>query len=245
MSENLVIVSTIEDVKQRYGIKSNELCLPIISPSILSGGDQAWVITSKNPRTLQSMNFGFTSHRSKTRTDLLNLRTDDFEKEDDDMEYDRLMNIFINRQLIQSLNAFRCVVMVDAFLVTSPDNRIYLIHMQNHERPFAIAGIYDHWKDQLTDKFLTGFTIITAESNPMLKRIGIDHMPAILTKNKVFDWLDLNKRMAQILPFLHTFPDETMNGYPVSSHIYSGQTTGQILNPIGQKLKPDQVKLPK
>ena len=245
MSENLVIVSSIEDVKKRYNIKSNELCLPIKSPSILSGGDQAWVVTSKNPRTLQSMDFGFTSHQSKTRTDLLNLRTDDSEKEDDDMEYDRLMNIFINRQFIQSLNAFRCVVMVDAFLVTSPDNEIYLIHMQNHERPFAIAGIYDHWKDPQTDKFTTGFTIITAEANPMLKRIGIDHMPVILINNKVFDWLDLNKRMTQILPFLHTFPDENMNGYPVSSHIYSGQPTRQNLNPIGQKLKPDQVKLPK
>lgn len=99
------------------------------------------------------------------------------------------------------------------------------MHMQNHERPFAIAGIYDHWKDPQTDKFRTGFTITTAASNPMLKRIGIDHMPVILTNKKVFDWLDLNKRMTQILPFLNTFSDETMNGYPVSRHVYSGQLT--------------------
>jgi len=245
MCENLVIVSTIEDIKKRYNVKSDEFCRPIKSPSILSSGDQAWVITSKDPRTLRSMNFGFTSHRSETKTDLLNVKTEDVNKEDTDNEYDRLMGIFLKPHFSEPISSFRCVVMVDAFLVTTPEDEIYLIHMQNQERPFALAGIFDHWQDPKTGVYSTGFTIITAEANPMLRRIGVGSMPVIIAQRKVFDWLDLSLRKVNVMAFLHTFPDETMNGYPVSSHIYSSQLTRQHLNPIGQKLKPDNAKLHK
>ena len=62
MSENLVIVSKVEDVKRRNNLKANELCGTVKTPSIVSGGDLTWVITSKDPTTLQTMSFGFTPH---------------------------------------------------------------------------------------------------------------------------------------------------------------------------------------
>ena len=145
MSENFVIVSKVEDVKRRTNLKADELCGTVKTPSIVSGGDLAWVITSKEPTILQTMRFGFTPHRSETRIDMLNKRTDTVSREDDDSEYDRLMYIFMKPDFSESINLMRCVVMVDAFLVTSPDNTNYLIYMQNKERPFALAGLYDRW----------------------------------------------------------------------------------------------------
>lgn len=245
MCENLVIVSTIEDVKKRYNVKSDESCLAVQSPSILSGGDLAWVITSKDPRTVKSMKFGFTSHRSEIRTDTLNVKTEDVNNQDKDNEYDRLMGIFMKPHLSEPISSFRCVAMVDAFLVTTPEDETYLIHMQNQERLFALAGIFDHWQDPKSGAYSTGFTIITAEANPMLRRIGIENMPVIINQRKVFDWLDLRLRKVNVMAYLQTYPDETMNGYPVSSRIFSAQLSRQNLNPIGQKLKPDQAKLPK
>ena len=44
MSENLVIVSKVEDVKRRTNLKANELCGTVKTPSIVSGGDLGWVI---------------------------------------------------------------------------------------------------------------------------------------------------------------------------------------------------------
>ena len=44
MIENLVIVSKVEDVKRRTNLKANELCGTVKTPSIVSGGDLAWVI---------------------------------------------------------------------------------------------------------------------------------------------------------------------------------------------------------
>jgi len=81
MSENFVIVSTTEQAKIRYKLQSTEFALPIPRPSIISGGDKAWVITANSPDTLQSMKFGFTNEYAKQRIDLLNLRTDQVERD--------------------------------------------------------------------------------------------------------------------------------------------------------------------
>ena len=240
MSENFVIVSNQGLALSRYNLRSNEFCFPIHSPSIISGGDKAWVITSRSPDTLQSMKFGYTSEFSKKRIDLLNMRTDHVRLEEDEQEYDRLMRV-IKPEFAASFSSYRCAVLVDAFIATSPDNNNYVIHMQNKERPFAIAGIYANWLNPETNLYDTGFCIITVASNPMLGRIGVEHMPVILTPQNVTKWLDLRQDRRVYLPLIHTFPDDLMNGYPVSGKVFSPNLTNDILQPIGQKLKPDQV----
>ena len=240
MSENLVIVSTKEQAKIRYKLQSVEFALPIPKPSVISGGDKAWVLTSKSPETLQSMKFGYTNEYAKQRMDLLNLRTDQIEREDDEQEYDRLWRSLGKVQFAEAMHRLRCVVLVDAFLVTSPDNTTNLIHMQNQERPFAIAGIYSNWLNFNTGLYETGFTIITAAANPMLKRIGVDHMPVILTQQNVSVWLDLNTDQRKLYSLIHTFPDDLMNGYPVSGKIFLTPVTTKELQPIGEKLNKDQ-----
>ena len=169
---------------------------------------------------------------------MLNKRTDTISREDDDSEYDRLMDIFLKPDFSEPINLMRCVVMVDAFLVTSPDNTNYLIHMQNKERPFALAGLYDRWQDPKTGVYSTGFTILTAASNPMIARIGVDQMPVIIALKNALKWLDVKTERRHYIPLIHTFPDNVMNGYPVSSKIFSGQLTNKLLQPIGSKLKP-------
>jgi len=186
------------------------------------------------------MKFGYTSELSKKRMDLLNMRTDNLERDEDEGEYDRLMRV-IKPEFASSFHSYRCAVLVDAFIVTSPDNNNYLIHMQNKERPFAIAGIYANWLNPETNLYETGFCIITAASNPMLRRIGVESMPVILTPQNVTKWLDLRQDRRAYLPLIHTFPDDLMNGYPVSGKVFSPNLTNDILQPIGQKLKPDQV----
>ncbi|HZL11696.1 MAG TPA: SOS response-associated peptidase family protein [Prolixibacteraceae bacterium] len=245
MCENFVIVSSQGQALARYSLRSNEFCFPIHSPSIISGGDKAWVITSRSPDTLQSMKFGYTSEVSQKRIDMLNLRTEEVDRDDNEDEYDRLMRIFTKPDFAAALHSFRCVVLIDAFLVSSPDNSNYLIHMQNKERPFAIAGIYANWLNPETNLYETGFCILTAASNPMLRRVGAEHMPVILTPQNVSKWLDIRLERRVYLPLIHTFPDDLMNGYPVSGKIFSPGLTNDNLQPTGQKLKPDQVNAAK
>jgi len=51
-----------------------EQSVALKSSCLVSGTDLAWVVTSQEPGILQSMRYGFTSHRSETLTDLLNQR---------------------------------------------------------------------------------------------------------------------------------------------------------------------------
>jgi len=84
MIENLIIVSSAEQARVRYQLKPGKQNVPLKSPCLVSGTDLAWVVTSKEPNTLQSMRFGFTSYRSDTLTDLLNQKTDFGNKGEDD-----------------------------------------------------------------------------------------------------------------------------------------------------------------
>ena len=84
MCENFVIISSAEQARHKVQIKTGKHYVPIKSPSLVSGANLVWVVTSKEPSTLQTMRFGFTSYRSDTRTDLLNQKTDVGNKGEDD-----------------------------------------------------------------------------------------------------------------------------------------------------------------
>ena len=139
MIENLIIVSSAEHARHRVQLKTGKHCVPIKSPSLVSGTDQVWVITSNEPSTLQTMRFGFTSYRSDTLTDQLNIPTDTLRREEDDSDYDHLMVVFMKPNFCAPITSQRCVLLVDAFLVTSPENVHYLIYLQNKEGLFALA----------------------------------------------------------------------------------------------------------
>ena len=64
MIENFVIVSSAEQARLRYQLKTGKHCDPIKSPSLVSGTDMVWVVSSKDPSTLQTMRFGFTSYKT-------------------------------------------------------------------------------------------------------------------------------------------------------------------------------------
>jgi len=65
MIENFIIVSSAEQTCSKFQLKLREQNVPLKSPCLVLGTDQAWVVTSKEPNTLQMMRFGFTSYRSE------------------------------------------------------------------------------------------------------------------------------------------------------------------------------------
>lgn len=239
MCENFILASPVDAAIRKYHhLKVGDFFKPIQTPALIAGGDLAWVVTAKKPYTIESMYFGFTGHESEKRTDTLGIRIENMDKLSKHDEYINLLGVFAKPHFSEPINSFRCSMLVDAFLATSPDNSTYLIHLQNKERPFAIAGIYDHWKDPASGEYTTGFTTITAESNSLLKSIGVDLMPVILSPDKMRTWLDLKSPKPEFLPLLHTYPDSLMNGYQVSGKIFRRPMIKDYLEPIGPRFKP-------
>lgn len=45
------------------------------------------------------------------------------------------------------------------------------MYLQNKERPFEFAGVYDRWKNPETGQVTIGFAIVTTTANDLLQSI--------------------------------------------------------------------------
>ena len=90
------------------------------------------------------------------------------------------------------------------------------MYLQNKERPFAFAGVYDRWKNPETGQFTIGFAIITTTANDLLQSIGVKRMPVILTKSNEKEWIKSTRHLSEVLGMLNQFPVDQMNAYPIS-----------------------------
>jgi len=120
----------------------------------------------------------------------------------------------------------RCLVLTDGFYEwrkepgTKTKTPIYL-RMKNQE-PFAFAGLWDIWNSSDGSEIRT-FTIITTEPNQLVEKIH-NRMPVILPHNAYSEWLQEGENDPSLLnSFLHPYPAEEMEAYPVSRYVNSPQ----------------------
>lgn len=107
----------------------------------------------------------------------------------------------------------RCIVLVNGFYEwqTNEKRKIpYLIGMTD-KSPFALAGLYDKWKNPETSEIVSTFTIITTRANPLLEVIHNTkkRMPVILSPDQKNQWLDVKTNPAE-LGIFEPFPQELL-----------------------------------
>jgi putative SOS response-associated peptidase YedK len=83
------------------------------------------------------------------------------------------------------------------------------------EKPFALAGICDYWKDA-SGKELRSFSIITTDANQLIATIH-DRMPVILLPQDEKVWLNPHLDIAKAMNMLRPYPADDMKMYPVSA----------------------------
>lgn len=89
-----------------------------------------------------------------------------------------------------------------------------------YENYFALAGLWDHWKDPKGEE-IKSFTIITTKANDVLSEIH-PRMPVILRKEDEGLWLSDQVLTDKELERLsQPFPSGLMISYPVSSSVNS------------------------
>lgn len=115
-----------------------------------------------------------------------------------------------------------------------------MVFLQNKERPFGFAGVFDRWKNPARGEILTSFSIITTTANSVLQTIGVKRMPVILSKSNETDWIKSSRHLSDVLRMLVPFPSDKMNSYPVSEMVNNPEANNiSMLNPIGEKLQSD------
>ncbi len=126
----------------------------------------------------------------------------------------------------------RCLVLSDGFYEwkkINPKEKIpYCIKMED-DSLFAMAGIWDTWKNE-AGEMINSFAIITTSPNELMGNIHA-RMPVILSKNDEKKWLnEMDTDFLQSL--LKPFPANEMTAYSISRLVnYPKNDSPEILKP--------------
>ena len=134
-----------------------------------------------------------------------------------------------------ALKKRRCLVLADGYYEwqkTPVGKRPYRIIMKSGE-PFAMAGLWETWKDH-QGKVLPSCTIITTAANDFLAPIH-DRMPVILPREMEELWLDpVTDDAAVLTGILTPYSDDGMDAYEVSTLVNYARNDGpEVIARVG------------
>lgn len=114
----------------------------------------------------------------------------------------------------------RCLVPLDGFYewtIADGKKQPHRIQVTDQEI-FSVAGLWDKWKDPVSNHIIYSFTIITLPANPFMAHIH-DRMPAILSVEKEHLWLEDGLPLSEYAALLSPYPSEMMTSYEVSTAV--------------------------
>jgi putative SOS response-associated peptidase YedK len=197
----------IEDelIRERFGIsvrsavyKARYNCAPSQNLALIS---------SESPEKLSFYRWGLIPSWAKDPSignRLINARGETI------LEKPSFRNAFISR---------RCLVLSDGFYEWQKFGKKtpFRITLKDSE-PFAMAGIWEKWKDP-DEMLIYSFSIITTSPNALLAGIH-DRMPVILNKEDEKRWIN-PMPAEELIKMIRPFPAEMMKAYPVSKMVNS------------------------
>ncbi len=182
----LGISKKLKDIQQRFNLEKPPSQSKKYAPVAQADGNELpfWpLITAGVPHALQQFRWGLLSASTKT---------------------EQLQSTPLRRLLIPQADltakAFarepfrkgqRCLILADRFFVHRKEGAhqvLYQISLR-YNQLFALAGIYETWQND--DQVIPTFTLLTTESNPLLKFINntSDQMPVIIDPDHEHIWL--------------------------------------------------------
>lgn len=239
MCGRYVTVSKIKAIEKRFNVQAQQTELYKPNTNI-SHGEYAPVITGERPSELQFFQFGFTPSWAKKQFYMINARSEGDNNKENNPEYTGAMGIVNKPMFRKAIRSQRCLVVADCFIEGPKKERLnkpYAVYLQNGERPFSLAGIWDTWINMGTGELVNSFAIITTTANELLQTIGHHRSPVILHKNNESDWINPDLSLGDATSLLKPFPSKAMNAYPISPNIKSPRANGvELLQPIGQRV---------
>lgn len=177
------------------------------------------VITNEDTHLFQMIKWGIKPVWYKNKTGLINIRAETLK------EKHTFKKMFEGK---------RCIIPSTGFYewkVTEAGKKIpYHIKVKD-EKVFSFAGLWDDIKDEKTGEVIRGFSIITTETNDLLKDIH-NRMPVILPKDKEELWLNTDEPLNTIAGLMTPYDPNQMEAYAISDKINRPtNNNAEILNP--------------
>lgn len=119
----------------------------------------------------------------------------------------------------------RCLVPASAFYEWDKkgEKKPYTIDLANGKM-FALAGLWDAWKDK-DGRWLQSYAIITTAANELMASIH-DRMPVILRPRDYDRWLDREPSEQPPLDLLRPFPSDEMEMHPANPAVGNVRNNG-------------------
>ena len=171
------------------------------------------VITS--PGIIDSMSWGLIPNWVKDSTKINEYRSKTLNA--------RSETVFELPSFKTAIQSNRCLVLSDGFYEWMTYNKQkypHYIQLKDNE-PFAMAGIYDTWKNPQTGDLIQSFSILTCDANPLMARIHNEgkRMPVILTPENEHFWLNNSLTQNEILSFAKPYDENLMDAYTIAKLI--------------------------
>jgi putative SOS response-associated peptidase YedK len=134
----------------------------------------------------------------------------------------------------------RCLVPVDSFVEWRTEGKRKLPWMfgMSDDEPFALGGVWRHWRSRDGQSQMDTFAIITTEPNELLvEKTGHDRMPAIIKKADYQRWLEPGTDERPPVDLLRPFDSEKMKAWRVDPKINNVRNNEPSLS---EPLKEDE-----
>lgn len=175
------------------------------------------IITSENPKQIQLFTWGLVPFWVKDRKTAEDVRLKTMNA--------RAESIFEKPSFRHAAEKNHCLVLADGFFEWQEyqgRNYPYYIRLKNHE-PFAMAGLWDLWKDSQTAEELRTYTVITTKANPLMEQIHNKkkRMPVILPKDAEREWISPGLEKSRAEALLVPYDEGLMEAFTISRLITS------------------------
>lgn len=104
------------------------------------------------------------------------------------------------------------------------DKKPYTIDLSNGQM-FALAGLWDAWKDPKDGRWLQSYAIVTTTPNELMARIH-DRMPVILRPRDYDRWLEREQTEQPPVDLLRPFPTDEMEMRPANPAVGNMRNNG-------------------
>jgi len=174
---------------------------------------------------------------------LLNARTEGDRNSENDVHYHGPKDIILKPSFRKPIRSQRCLVIADAFIEGSTDeglDKAHVVFLKNKVRPFAMAGIWDEWKNPVNGESVFSFAIITTVANELMQKIPHHRSPVILEPWQESVWLNNDAPLSDITAMLKPYDSNKMNAYPIGSSVKNKRNNfPELLQPIGNNLNDE------
>jgi putative SOS response-associated peptidase YedK len=244
MCSRYILIQKAEFLEKRFNVRVPDTIH--LTPSYnIAPGKYAPVITNENPREIQMYRFGLTPFWSTKPNLIINARAEGDSNPENDLRFRGSKGIITKPAFRKPIHTQRCLIPADAFIEGPEKEKLdkpYLVYLRNKVRPFAFAGIWDHWTNPESGEIISSFAIITTVANSLLLKIPHRRSPVILRHEDEKKWISNDLPLAEVTNLLVPYPGELMNAYPIAPTIKNPRADDPgLIYPAGDRLMPEYV----